>query len=335
MSKLLLTLAGALACHVAAAQQPAKAAPQVGNPIFSGWYADPEAAVFGSQYWIYPTYSAPFDEQVYLDAFSSPDLVHWTKHPRIIDTAAVKWAHRAMWAPAIVAKGGKYYLFFGANDYHPEKPNEPPGGIGVAVADKPAGPFKDLLGHPLVGTIENGAQPIDQFVFKDADGKYYLIYGGWQHCNIARLKDDFTGFLPFTDGTTFKSITPEKYVEGPLMFRRQGKYYFMWSEGGWTGPDYSVAYAVGASPFGPFRRVGKILQQDARVGTGAGHHSIINVPGTDRWYIVYHRHPLGDSDGNHRQVCIDELHFDKAGRILPVKITTQGVSAQPLPAARR
>jgi len=333
MSKFLLTLAGALACHVAAAQQPAKTGPRAGNPIFPGWYADPEAAVFGSQYWIYPTYSAPFDEQVYLDAFSSPDLVHWTKHPRIIDTAAVKWAHRALWAPAIVAKGGKYYLFFGANDYHPEKPNEPPGGIGVAVADQPAGPFKDLLGHPLVGTIENGAQPIDQFVFQDVDSKYYLIYGGWQHCNIARLKDDFTGFLPFADGTVFKSITPEKYVEGPLMFRRQGKYYFMWSEGGWTGPDYSVAYAVGTSPFGPFRREGKILQQDPTVGTGAGHHSILNVPGTDRWYIVYHRHPLGDPNGNHRQVCIDELHFDKAGRILPVKITTQGVAAQPIKVA--
>jgi beta-xylosidase len=318
-----------------------KAAPSAlktsGNPVFPGWYADPEAAIFGSQYWIYPTYSAKYDEQVYLDAFSSPDLVHWTKHPHIIDTAAVKWAHRALWAPAIVAKGGKYYLFFGANDYHPEKPNEPPGGIGVAVADQPAGPFKDLLGHPLVGTIENGAQPIDQFVFKDTDGQYYLLYGGWQHCNIARLKDDFTGFRPFADGTTFKSITPEKYVEGPLMFRRQGKYYFMWSEGGWTGPDYSVAYAVGSSPFGPFQRAGKILQQDLKVGTGAGHHSIINVPGTDRWYIVYHRHPLGDPDGNHRVVCIDELHFDKQGHILPVKITTQGVSAQPLKAvsARR
>jgi beta-xylosidase len=335
MSKLLLTLAGALACHVAAAQQPAKAAPHAGNPIFPGWYADPEAAIFGSQYWIYPTYSAPYEQQVFLDAFSSPDLVHWTKHPRIIDTAAVKWAHRAMWAPAIVAKGGKYYLFFGANDYHPEKPNEPPGGIGVAVAASPAGPFKDLLGHPLVGTIENGAQPIDQFVFKDADGQYYLLYGGWQHCNIARLKDDFTGFQPFADGTTFKSITPEKYVEGPLMFRRQGKYYFMWSEGGWTGPDYSVAYAVGNSPLGPFQREGKILQQDPKVGTGAGHNSVINVPGTDRWYIVYHRHPLGDTDGNHRQVCIEEMHFDKAGHILPVNITTQGVRAQPLKAARR
>ena len=335
LKKALLSLASGLACHVALAQQPAKPAARAGNPVFPGWYADPEAAIFGSQYWIYPTYSAPYEKQVYLDAFSSPDLVHWTKHPRIIDTAAVKWAHRALWAPAIVAKGGKYYLFFGANDYHPEKPNEPPGGIGVAVSASPAGPFKDLLGHPLVGTIENGAQPIDQFVFKDTDGQYYLLYGGWQHCNIARLKDDFTGFLPFPDGTTFKSITPEKYVEGPLMFRRQGKYYFMWSEGGWTGPDYSVAYAVGSSPFGPFQRAGKILQQDLKVGTGAGHHSIINVPGTDRWYIVYHRHPLGDPDGNHRVVCIDELHFDKQGRILPVKITTQGVSAQPLKASAR
>ena len=322
-----LAAALALGSLASQAQQLPK---RSGNPLFPGWYADPEVAIFGSQYWIYPTYSAPYEQQVFFDAFSSPDLVTWTKHPRILDTARVKWAHRAMWAPAIVAKNGKYYLFFGANDYHPEKANEPPGGIGVAVADSPAGPFKDYLGHPLVGTIENGAQPIDQFVFKDADGQYYLLYGGWQHCNIARLKDDFTGFLPFADGTVFKAITPQNYVEGPLMFRRQGKYYFMWSEGGWTGPDYSVAYAVGDSPFGPFRRVGKILAQDPKVGTGAGHHSVVQVPGTDRWYIIYHRHPLGDPDGNHRVVCIEELHFGKDGLIQPVKLTTQGVAAQPL-----
>jgi len=327
MKTLLLTAALVASGLASQAQAPAARA---GNPLFQGWYADPEAAIFGKQYWIYPTFSAPYEQQVYLDAFSSPDLVHWTKHAHILDTASVKWAHRALWAPAIVAKGGKYYLFFGANDYHPEKANEPPGGIGVAVADNPAGPFKDYLGKPLVGTVENGAQPIDQFVFKDADGKYYLLYGGWQHCNIARLKDDFTGFLPLADGTIFKSITPEKYVEGPLMFRRQGKYYFMWSEGGWTGPDYSVAYAVGDSPFGPFKRVGKILAQDPKVCTGAGHHSVIQVPGTDRWYIVYHRHPLGDPNGNHRVVCMEEMHFDKAGLIQPVKLTTTGVAAQRL-----
>jgi beta-xylosidase len=322
-------LAASLATHAQTAT-PRRS----GNPLFPGWYADPEAAIFGKQYWLYPTYSAPYSQQVFLDAFSSPDLVHWTKHPHILDTARVKWAHRAMWAPAIVAKGGKYYLFFGANDYHPEKPNEPPGGIGVAVADSPAGPFKDYLGKPLVGTIENGAQPIDQFVFQDKDKQYYLVYGGWQHCNIARLKPDFTGFLPMPDGKVFKEITPENYVEGPLMFRRQGKYYFMWSEGGWTGPDYSVAYAVGDSPFGPFQRVGKIMAQDPKVGTGAGHHSVINVPGTDRWYIAYHRHPLGDPDGNHREVCLEEMHFDAKGLIEPVVLTTTGVAAEPLRSSR-
>ncbi len=299
---------------------------QAGNPVFPGWYADPEGIIFGNRYWIYPTYSAPFDEQVFMDAFSSPDLVTWTKHPRIIDTTRVKWARRAMWAPAVVEKGGKYYLFFGANDVHEGEV----GGIGVAVADRPEGPFTDYLGKPLIGQIHNGAQPIDQFAFRDTDGQYYLIYGGWSHCNIARLKDDFTGFEPFPDGQTFREITPQGYVEGPFMFIREGKYYFMWSEGGWGGPNYSVAYAVADSPLGPFKRMGKILQQDPKVATGAGHHSVVQVPGKDVWYVVYHRRPLGETDPNHRVTCIDRLYFDAQGGIKPVRITREGVERQPL-----
>jgi len=341
MHKPLLTaaLSALLLAHGAAAQNkptPAvkkpnatkTAAPsdRAGNPVFPGWYADPEAIIFGNRYWIYPTYSAPFDEQVFMDAFSSPDLVHWTKPPRILDTTRIKWARRAMWAPAVVEKGGKYYLFFGANDVHEGEV----GGIGVAVADRPEGPFTDYLGKPLIGQIHNGAQPIDQFVFRDADGPYYLVYGGWSHCNIARLKDDFTGFEPFPDGQTFREITPQGYVEGPFMFRRDGKYYFMWSEGGWGGPDYSVAYAVADSPLGPFRRMGKILQQDPKVATGAGHHSVIQVPGKDLWYVVYHRRPLGETDPNHRVTCIDRLYFDAQGGIKPVQITREGVGRQPL-----
>src|SRR4051812_48520559 len=171
-----------------------------GNPIVEGWYADPEAKIFNKQYWVYPTYSAKYNDQVFMDAFSSPDLVNWTKHPRIIDTAAVKWAKRAMWAPAVTEKDGKYYIFFGANDI---QNNNEVGGIGVAVGDKPEGPFKDLLGKPLIGQIINKAQPIDQFVFKDDDGQYYMIYGGWGQCNIVRLKNDFTGIEPFKDGETY------------------------------------------------------------------------------------------------------------------------------------
>lgn len=295
-----------------------------GNPLFPGWYADPEAAVFGKQFWIYPTFSDKYEKQVFFDAFSSSDLVHWEKHPRILDSSAVKWAHKAMWAPAIVEKGGRYYFFFGANDIQSDQEY---GGIGVAVSDKPGGPFRDYLGKPLVDKFHNGAQPIDQFVFHDQDGKYYLIYGGWRHCNIARLKDDFTGFIPFEDGSTFKEITPGQYVEGPYMFVRNNKYYFMWSEGGWTGPDYSVAYAMADSPFGPFQRIGKILQQDTAIANGAGHHSIIQIPGKDEWYIVYHRRPLSEKDGNSRATCIETMQFDEKGFIRPIVITREGVKA--------
>ncbi|WP_439555537.1 glycoside hydrolase family 43 protein [Dyadobacter sp.] len=293
-----------------------------GNPVFKGWYADPEGIIFDKTFWIYPTYSAPYEKQVHFDAFSSKDLVNWKKHENILDTSAIKWAKRAMWAPSIIEKDKKYYFFFGANDIQSD--NEL-GGIGVAVADKPEGPFKDYLGKPLIDKFHNKAQPIDQFVFKDKDGQYYLFYGGWRHCNVAKLKPDFTGFIPFEDGSTFREVTPEGYVEGPFMFIRNGKYYFMWSEGGWTGPNYSVAYAIADSPFGPFKRVDKILQQDPKVATGAGHHSVIQVPGKDEWYIVYHRRPLTETDGNHRETCIDAMTFDEKGFINPVKITFEGI----------
>lgn len=294
-----------------------------GNPVFEGRYADPEVAVFDGQYWIYPTSSLRYREQLYMDAFSSPDLVHWTKHPRVLTNENISWLWQALWAPSVVEKDGRYYFFFGANDVHEGEV----GGIGVAVADNPAGPFKDALGGPLIGHIINGAQPIDQFVFRDDDGSWYMFYGGWRHCNVVKLSDDLLSIGTFPDGTQYKEITPENYVEGPFMFKREGKYYFMWSEGGWTTPNYCVAYAISDSPFGPFKRIGKILQSDPAVGTGAGHHSILQIPGKDEWYIVYHRHPIGSKDGNDRVVCIDEMHFRPDGTIEPVKITNEGVKA--------
>ncbi len=152
-----------------------------------------------------------------------------------------------------------------------------------------------------------------------------MIYGGWGRCNITQLKDDFTGFVPFEDGPMFKEITPKGYVEGPFMFIRNGKYYFMWSEGGWGGPAYRVAYAIADSPFGPFERLGTVLQQEPSVATGAGHHSVMHEAKSDSWYVVYHRRPLGETDANHRVTCIDKLVFDSKGLIQPVRITKEGV----------
>ncbi|MEN5376611.1 glycoside hydrolase family 43 protein [Sphingobacterium kitahiroshimense] len=291
------------------------------NPVFPGWYADPEGIIYNNEYWVFPTYSARYEDQIFFDAFSSKDFVTWKKHHRIIDTAEVKWAKKAMWAPSVFQKDKKYYLFFGANDVHKGEI----GGIGVAVADKPQGPYKDLLGKPLINDIVNGAQPIDQFVFKDKDGQYYMFYGGWQHCNVVKLSPDFKSLVPFDDGTIYKEVTPENYVEGPFMFIRNNKYYFMWSEGGWGLPNYKVAYAIADSPFGPFKRIGTILEQDPAIATGAGHHSVIKVPNKDQYYIVYHRRPLGKTGANERETCIDVMTFDANGYINPVKMTFEGV----------
>jgi beta-xylosidase len=324
------------------------------NPIVPGWYADPEIRVFGDRYWIYPTYSdhgetpdvsEHFNErqqqlrkqkavrpsyyiQTFFNAFSSPDLVHWTKHRHVLDVENVAWAAYAVWAPSAIEKDGKYYLFFGANDIQSD---DQLGGIGVAVSNGPAGPFKDAIGKPLIDAFHNGAQPIDQFVFRDDDGQYYLYYGGWGHCNVVRLGDDLISLKPFADGTMYKEITPPGYVEGSFVVKRKGVYYLMWSEGGWTGPDYSVAYAMGPSPVGPFKPMGKILSQDFKIARGAGHHSVVNVPGTDDWYIAYHRRPLGDDKGEHRQLAIDRMVFNADGTIAPVIMTNEGVKPRPLP----
>ena len=144
---------------------------------------------------------------------------------------------------------------------------------------------------------------------------------------IVRLAPDLLSLRPFDDGEMYKEVTPQGYTEGPFMLKRNGKYYFMWSEGGWGGPDYCVAYAIADSPFGPFERVGKILQQDPAIATGAGHHSVIQVPGKDEYYIVYHRRPLTETAANSRETCIDRLYFDKDGHIVPVKMTNEGVKA--------
>ena len=293
-----------------------------GNPIFEGRYADPEGVIFGKTYWIYPTWSMPFKDQLHLDAFSSKDLVNWTKHERIIDNSRIKWLRNALWAPAAIEKDGKYYIFFSCNNIQND---EQYGGIGIGVADNPAGPFEDYLGKPLIDKIVNRAQPIDQFVFKDKDGTYYMYYGGWGRCNVVKLSDDFRSLVPFEDGSLYKEVTPKDYVEGPFMFIRDGKYYFMWAEGGWTGPNYRVAYAIADNPLGPFVRKDVILRTDEKVATGAGHHSVIYNAKKDQYYIIYHRHPLGSKEGNNRVTCIDVMEFDKDGNILPIKMTFEGV----------
>ena len=113
-----------------------------------------------------------------------------------------------------------------------------------------------------------------------------------------------------------------------VIHKKDGKYYFMWSEGGWTTSNYCVAYAISDSLFGPFKRIGKVIEPDPNVGKGAGHHSVLHAP-SGKWYAIYHRRPLTERDGNSRATCIDEMKFNDDGTIAPVKLTFEGVKADP------
>jgi len=288
-----------------------------GNPVFPGWYADPELHLFRGRYYIYPTTSAAYEEQTYFEVFSSSDLTNRTAHGRVLDFADVPWStNRAAWAPSVAERDGKFYMYFSAGNG---------AGIGVAVADDPEGPFRDALGHALISEYHHGAQPIDAHAFVDDDGQAYLYYGGWKHAVVVRLGSDMIS----TEGE-FLEITPENYVEGPFMMKRNGGYVFMWSEGGWTDSSYGVAYALSNSPLGPFERVGAILGTDPEVAKGAGHHSVLTIPGTDEHYICYHRRPLEETHANNRVTCIDRLIFEEDGTIRPVKMTFEGVPARPI-----
>ena len=113
MKKITLLLAALVLGIASGCAQTGKTS---GNPVFEGWYADPEAIVYGNECWIFPTYSDFYEKQDHFDAFSSKDLVTWEKHPSVLKKEDISWAEKAMWAPSVIHSNGKYYLFFGAND---------------------------------------------------------------------------------------------------------------------------------------------------------------------------------------------------------------------------
>lgn len=284
-----------------------------------GWYADPDIRVYDGTFWIFPTTS--IGDQTYFDAWSSPDLLHWQKHPNILVTDDISWATDQLWAPTSVKRHDKFWLYFSANGL---RTNTPTAGIGVAVADAPSGPFKDALGDRLIDTIINNANPMDPDIFvDDDDDQIYLYYGGTS-VNVALLNKDMISFqsLPGQPNDTyFKELTPTpKFVEGTKVFKRHGIYYMMWSENGYGDPTYQVSYGTANSPLGPFEVKGTILQQDPKVAVATGHNSVLNLPGTDDWYIVYHRRARKEKNVNNRVLAYDRMYFNEDGTIQPVKI---------------
>lgn len=275
--------------------------------VLPGTYADPHIAVFGNTFYIYPTTDGTEGwMSTHFTCWSSHNLTDWKNEGIILELPKdLGWAKVRAWAPAIAAKNGMYYFYYSADV-----------NIGVAVSDKPTGPFKDPLGKPLVAKGLLPGQMIDPTVFLDDDGAAYL-YFGQGNCNVVRLNDDMISF----DTSAIVSFNPEGYNEGSFVFKRKGKYYLMWSEYDTRDPRYSVAYATADSPLGPFIKAksNPVLKGKGLV-KGAGHHSVVKVPGKDAWFIAYHRFRIPDGNGYNRETCISPLYFDKDGHIKPVDV---------------
>lgn len=287
------------------------------NPIIKGYYADPDIACFNGRYYIYPTTDGGEGwNSTYFKAFSSDDLKNWTDEGIILDFKDVPWTGgRRAWAPAICRYNDKYYFYYSGNT-----------NIGVAVCDTPTGKFIDK-GEPLVDKDAFPGQMIDPDVFIDDDGKAYLYWGN-SHMYAARLAEDMVSF-----DSDIKEITPPDFTEGSCIFKRNGIYYYTWCKGDTRAPDYHVRYGTAKSPLEKPQGNTVILTRDnaeKREIKATAHHAILNIPGTDEWYICYHRFNVenyghieqhSSEAGNHREICMDRLYFDDDGNILPVIAT--------------
>lgn len=306
------------------------------NPVLPGFHADPEIlhSEKTGKYYIYSTTDGtPGWGGYYFHVFSSDNLKDWQDEGIMLDVKSeqVPWATGNAWAPAIIERkegdGYKYYFYFSGHSADANKKQ-----IGVAISDNPTGPFV-ALDHPIVKDSPVGrGQQIDVDVFNDpVSGKNYLYWGNGYMAG-AELNDDMQSIKEETlTVMTPKGGTLETYAfrEAPYVFYRDGKYYFLWSVDDTGSPNYHVSYGTSDSPLGPIRVADPctiLIQNPEQKIYGTAHNSILQIPGTDDWYIVYHRinEDYIEKDkgpGVHREVCIDKMEFNPDGSIKQVTPT--------------
>ncbi|HYG07125.1 MAG TPA: glycoside hydrolase family 43 protein [Stenotrophomonas sp.] len=313
----------------------------ISAPLVTDQYtADPSAHVFQGRVYLYPSHDidggVAFNDNG--DHFAMVDYhVYRMDHPQgeavdcgvALHVRDVPWAQRQMWAPDAAERNGRYYLYF------PAKRADGIFQIGVAVGERPEGPFR-AEPEPIAGSYS-----IDPAVFADEDGQHYLYFGGiWGGQlqkyrdnrydaaheepaddqpalgpRMARLREDMTGFaeapreIVILDehGQPLRAGDHDRrYFEGPWLHRHAGKYYLSYS----TGNTHYICYATGDSPYGPFTYQGRVLSPVVGWTT---HHSIVQFDG--RWWLYYHDSLLSGGVTHLRSMKVTELHHDAHGRI--------------------
>lgn len=292
------------------------------NPFIRNQFtADPTARVFGDRVYVYPSHdilAQPGKGRVGwfcmedYHVFSSANLTDWTDHGMIVSQTKVPWANPAgysMWAPDCIERNGKYYFYF------PTLPKDTvlygrSFGIGVAVADKPTGPFV-----PEAEPIK-GVKGIDPNVFIDKDGQAYLY---WSQGNIyvAKLKENMKELA--SEVVTIPNLPTKGLKEGPFVFERNGLYYLTFPHV--ENKTERLEYAIGDNPMGPFKMTGVIMDESA-TGCWTNHHSILQYK--KQWYLFYHHNDYSPKFDKARSVRLDSLSFNADGTIQKVIPTLRG-----------
>lgn len=288
-----------------------------GNPIITHTYcADPSARVFGDTLWLYPSHDKDDAFDFLMDdfhAYSTTDMKTWTDHGVIYKPLEdTNWAKSRTWAPDCIERNGKYYFYYAV-----DKEN-----IGVAVADSPAGPFHDPLGHPLITKHSPGVvcdrMFIDACPFIDDDGQAYLFVGQ-NTVNVIRLNEDMISY----DGKVLQVEGVQDFFEAVWVHKHNDTYYMTYATSPFRrGKKQEIAYCTSKNPLGPYTYQGIILKP---VNSGTTHCSIVNYKGQD--YMFYHTADISRAlapdyfSANRRSVCMDSLFYNEDGTIRPIETT--------------
>lgn len=292
------------------------------NPLIRNQFtADPSARVFGGRVYVYPSHDILATEgrgrvgwfcMEDYHVFSSANLTDWTDHGVIVQQNKVPWVKPdsySMWAPDCIYRNGKYYFYF------PTTPKDTSYArgftIGVAIADKPEGPFVPQP-TPIIKV-----RGIDPNVFIDKDGQAYLY---WSQGNIygAKLKDNMVELA--SDPVVLQDLPGKGLKEGPYVFERNGIYYMTYPHV--ENKIERLEYAIGDNPLGPFKITG-VIMDESPAGCWTNHHSML--PFKDQWYLFYHHNDYSPTFDKARSIRADSLFFNADGTIQKVTPTLRGI----------
>lgn len=296
---------------------------QAQNPIIKHIFtADPSPILHKGTVYLYTSHdTASVKDTNYKmpdwHVFSSTDMVNWKDHGALLSPKTFSWATGDAYAAQCIERDGKFYWF--VSTFHKKDANSNGGAaIGVAVSDKPTGPFKDAIGKALITNEMTKDMPhawddIDPTVMIDDDGQAYMYWGNGS-CKWVKLKNNMTEI----DGpiTAFK---PQNFIEGPWIYKRKGLYYLVYAGAG-NRPEM-IEYCTAPSATGPWTYRG-IIQENV-TNSFTTHPGIIDFKGKS--YFFYHNGSLPTGGSYRRSICVDYMYYNEDGTIRPVVQTDAGV----------